>query len=128
VEQVFGKKRVKVMAKFEGEPYRGSVVCMGTQCHIIGVRKDIRQKIGKEIGDEIEVELEENNQPRMVEIPSGFARRPWKCPRSRNAFSNLSYTKQKEYLNWITQARRAQTRQNRILRVVEMLLQKKSGK
>ncbi|NLE21147.1 MAG: DUF1905 domain-containing protein, partial [Clostridiales bacterium] len=45
VRKEFGKGRVKVQAAFDGHPYRGSLVRMGTECHIIGVRKDIRAAI-----------------------------------------------------------------------------------
>lgn len=47
VEQVFGKKRVKVKAIIAGEQYRGSLVSMGEDHHILGVRKDIRERAGK---------------------------------------------------------------------------------
>jgi hypothetical protein len=59
VKAEFGKGRVKVHASFDGEPYDGSVVKMGTPCHIIGIRKDIRSKIGKQPGDKIKVTLKE---------------------------------------------------------------------
>ena len=59
VKAEFGKGRVKVHATFDGEPYDGSVVKMGTPCHIIGIRKDIRAKIGKQPGDTIKVTLKE---------------------------------------------------------------------
>ena len=58
VKAVFGKGRVKVHATFDGEPYDGSLVKMGTPCHIIGIRKDIRAKIGKQPGDTIKVTIE----------------------------------------------------------------------
>lgn len=48
VKEEFGRGRVKVFATFDGEPYEGSLVKMGTPNHIIGVRKDIRAKIGKQ--------------------------------------------------------------------------------
>ena len=57
VEQQFGAKRVKVHATFDGEPYDGILVRMGTPCHVIGIRKDIRAKIGKQPGDTIYVTL-----------------------------------------------------------------------
>jgi len=56
---MFGKGRVSVHATFDGEPYDGSLVRMKTPCHIIGVRKDIREKIGKQPGDTIKVTLKE---------------------------------------------------------------------
>lgn len=59
VKAAFGKSRVPVHATFDGVMYDGLVVKMGTPCHIIGVRKDIRGKIGKQPGDVIQVTLEE---------------------------------------------------------------------
>ena len=53
----FGRGRVKVHATFDGEPYDGSIVNMGVKnadgsvCYIIGIRKEIRNKIGKQPGD-----------------------------------------------------------------------------
>ena len=51
VKAEFGKGRVPVRATFEGVPYEGSLVRMKTPGHIIGIRKDIRAKIGKQPGD-----------------------------------------------------------------------------
>lgn len=59
VKEVYGKGRVKVHATFDGEPYDGSLVKMGTPCHIIGIRKDIRAKINKQPGDTIRVTISE---------------------------------------------------------------------
>ena len=59
--QEFGKGRVKVSARFDGIPYEGSLVRMGTPGHILGVRKSIRARLGKEPGDEVEVELGSGN-------------------------------------------------------------------
>lgn len=59
VREEFGKGRVKVYATFDGYPYEGSVVKMGTPCHIIGIRKDIRKEINKQPGDTIHVTIKE---------------------------------------------------------------------
>lgn len=61
VKEEFGKGRVPVHATFDGEPYDGSVVKMGTPCHIIGIRKEIRAKIGKQPGDTVKVTLKERD-------------------------------------------------------------------
>lgn len=63
IKQEFGKGRVKVHATFDGEPYDGSIVNMGVKnadgsvCYIIGLRKDIRKKIGKQPGDSVKVTI-----------------------------------------------------------------------
>ena len=64
IKERFGKGRLKVRATFDGEPYSGSIVNMGVKnangsvCYIIGIRKDIRAKIGKQVGDVVEVTVE----------------------------------------------------------------------
>jgi hypothetical protein len=61
----FGKGRVKVHAEFDNEPYDGSIVNMGVKnsngsiCYIIGMRKDIRQKINKQAGDKVKITIKE---------------------------------------------------------------------
>jgi bifunctional DNA-binding transcriptional regulator/antitoxin component of YhaV-PrlF toxin-antitoxin module len=65
IREEFGKGRVKVHATFDGEPYSGSIVNMGLKnadnsiCYIIGITKEIRNKIGKQVGDSVEVAVEE---------------------------------------------------------------------
>jgi len=65
VRAEFGRGRVKVHATFDGEPYAGSLVNMGVKnpdgsiCYIIGVLKDIRNKIGKQPGDSVKVTIRE---------------------------------------------------------------------
>lgn len=61
VKVEFGRGRVPVTATFDGVEYQGSLVRMKTPCHIIGIRKDIRMKIGKQPGDRIHVTLLERN-------------------------------------------------------------------
>lgn len=63
VKEVFGKGRVPVHATFDGEAYEGQLVKMGTECHIIGIRKDIRAKIGKQPGDMVKITLRERIMP-----------------------------------------------------------------
>lgn len=59
VKAEFGKGRVPVTATFDGVVYNGSIVKMGTPCHIIGIRKDIRAQIGKQPSDTIRVTITE---------------------------------------------------------------------
>ena len=65
IRKEFGRGRVKVHASFDAEPYDGSIVNMGVKnddgsiCYIIGVRKDIRSRIGKQPGDSVHVTVRE---------------------------------------------------------------------
>ena len=64
IREIFGRGRVKVRARFDGESYLGSLVNMGVKdesgktCYIIGLRKDIRARVGKGPGDTVRVAIE----------------------------------------------------------------------
>ena len=74
VRKEFGKGRVKVHATIDGVPYDGSLVRMKTPGHILGVRKDIRAKIGKQPGDTVWVtlrsEASRNKQKKPAQAPA----------------------------------------------------------
>jgi len=65
IKSVYGKGRLPVHATFDGVPYDGSIVNMGVKnpdgsiCYIIGIRKDIREKIGKQACDKVRVTIDE---------------------------------------------------------------------
>jgi len=125
VEQAFGRKRVPVIATIDGEPYRGTLVRMGEPCHILIVLKEIRKKIGKDFGDEVDVILEQDTQPRRVEIPEDFQKALEADPQAKIAFEKLSYTHQKEYVDAILESKRVETRISRIARSIQELKKKK---
>ncbi|OGO29853.1 MAG: hypothetical protein A2136_05345 [Chloroflexi bacterium RBG_16_54_11] len=125
VEKAFGKKRVKIKATIDGEPYRGSLVRYGTPQYMLLILKEIRQKIGKTFGDEVAVEVEEDLELRQVELPPDFLEALQANPAEYEFYKRLSYSHQREYVLWINEAKRDQTRQERIRRSIEMLKQKK---
>jgi hypothetical protein len=121
VESAFGRKRVPVHATIDGEPYRGTLVRMGTECHVLIVLKEIRDRIGKQAGDEVEVTLAEDTAPRVVEVPPDLRAALDGDPEAGSAFDAMSYTHRREYVRWIEEAKREQTRANRIARTLRMV-------
>lgn len=120
VKEVFGSKRVKVKATFDGVEYRGSVVNMGG-CYMLGLTQEIRGKIRKSFGDEVFVTLEKDEEERSVEIPEDFAS-AMNCDEAAvSTFNSLPFTARKEYVNWITSAKREVTRTERIVKAVALL-------
>lgn len=126
VEEAFGSKKPKVKALIEGVPYRGTLVRMGTECHLLLVLKSIREQAGKTFGDEVKVTVEADAEERVVAVPAEL-KRAFKSEKEANAaFEKLSYTHQKEYAAWINEAKKEETRQKRIAKTIEML-KKKAG-
>ena len=125
VEKEFGSKRPKVKALIEGIPYRSTLMRMGTESHILGILKEIREQIGKTFGDEVTVTVELDDEPRVIEAPKDLMKKLKKDKEAKAFFDKLSYTHQKEYVRWITEAKKEETRQNRIVKAIEMLKQRK---
>jgi uncharacterized protein YdeI (YjbR/CyaY-like superfamily) len=90
---------------------------------LLGLNRDVRDGAGVKVGETVSVELEPDDEPRVVEEPAGFAALLGAKPGARAAFDALSYTHRKEYVRWITDAKRDETRQRRFHRSVEMLQQ-----
>jgi hypothetical protein len=121
VEKEFGTRAsIPVKATFDGVPYTGSLMNCGMPSHVLGVLKGIREQIGKGIGDKVEVVLWKDDQVRTVDAPPDFERL-LKRDGLLAGFKKLSFTHQKEYVRWITEAKKEETRQNRIAKAVTML-------
>lgn len=121
VHAVFGASgRVPVVARFDGEPYRGSIAPMGGR-HILGVTRAIRDAIGKSVGDMVDVVLERDNAARTVALPPDLEAALAASPEARAAYERLSTTHRKEYVQWVEQAKRPETRARRVATTVERL-------
>jgi len=121
VGDVYGTRgRVKIQATFDGHPYRGSIAPMGGR-HLLGVTKAVRAAIGKSIGDVVAVTLERDTQERRVEVPTDLAEALAASPEAQAFFDGLAFTYRKEYAQWITAAKRPETRARRLDRAIDKL-------
>jgi hypothetical protein len=121
VQEEFGTKgRVPVKATFNGVAYSGSLVKYGAPQHMLCVLKSIRDEIGKGPGDTIEVVVWKDEAERVVAILAPF-KALLKKEGLLAGFEKLSYTHRKEYVRWIEEAKKEETRQNRMAKAVAML-------
>jgi hypothetical protein len=125
VEKEYGSKRPKIKALIEGIPYRGILTRMGTDCHILGIRKEIRDQVGKTFGDEVTITVEPDIEPRVIDVPADLMKELKKDEEAKALFDKLSYTHRKEYVNWINEAKKEETRRARVIKTKEMLKEKK---
>jgi hypothetical protein len=123
VEKAFGAKKPRVRALIEGVPYRGLLTRMGGPNHILIILKGIREQIGKTFGDEIKVSVEADDEERVITVPADLKQAFKSEKEAKAAFEKLSYTHQREYVMWIEEAKKEETRQRRIAKTIEMLKQ-----
>jgi hypothetical protein len=128
-EELFNKKgQVKIKALFDGNvEYRGSLAKMKSDCHILGLTQEVRKQLGKTFGDEVSVSLIEDKEERVVEVAEDIVYVFNENPEAKTLFDKMSYTHKKEYIRWIEEAKKPETRENRKIKMIQMILDGKKG-
>lgn len=104
--------------------YRGSLAKMGGDCAMVLLRKDIREQIGKQPGDTVQVRIEVDATPRTVKVPKDFQVALSKTPVAKEVFDKFAFTHKREYVRWIEEAKRPETRASRVEKSIEMIKNK----
>jgi Bacteriocin-protection, YdeI or OmpD-Associated/Domain of unknown function (DUF1905) len=120
VKEVYGTARPKVKATVNQVTLRTTVAVYGGRSYV-GFRKEIQQAAGIRIGDRIRARIEPDVEPREVEVPEELATAFSEDSAASQAFEGLSYTHRKEYVQWVVEAKKPETRQRRVARTMEML-------
>lgn len=113
-------KRPRVTVTLNGYTFRITVAPYG-DAFIIGVNQAHRAAARVEAGDEVEVTLALDTQPRTVDVPADLAAALAAQPGARAAFDVLSYTKRKEMVRQVEEAKAPETRARRIARIVAQM-------
>ena len=127
--ELFGKKgQVKVKVLLDDKVvYRSSLANMGGGCHRLGLTQAIRKELGKTFGDIVEVKLWEDKEVRIVIVPNDVQELLNQNEKAKEFYDKMSYTYKKEYIHWIDDAKKEETRQNRLTATVEKLLAGKNN-
>jgi hypothetical protein len=122
VAKLGGGGRIPVRVTFDGVPYRGSIVrYRGTT--MIGVTKAVIAEAGVSVGDTLDIVATNDDATREVEVPEDLAE-ALRSKRLTEAWEALSFTRRKELAAAIGEAKRPETRTNRL----EQALAEVSGK
>jgi len=120
VRGLWGEARPPVLATINGVEYRSRLMVYGGETWL-GLTNAFRAQLGVGEGDTVEVELDRDDTPREVTLPPEFQKELDADDRAREAFEKLSFTHRREYAEWIASAKRADTRERRLARALEML-------
>jgi hypothetical protein len=120
VEALGSGKRPKVVVTVAGYRYRTTVAPMGGQ-YLVPLSAEHRTAAGVAAGDEVEVAIELDQAPRVVELPEDLAAELSRDARASKYFDGLAYSHRKEWVRWICEAKRPETRRTRLDRTMAAL-------
>jgi uncharacterized protein YdeI (YjbR/CyaY-like superfamily) len=89
--------------------------------YLLGLSNANRKAAAVATGDQVEVQVELDEEPRVLREPDDFARAFDADPVARAAYDRLAYTHKREHILSIESAKRAETRERRIATALEVL-------
>jgi len=116
---------VPAIMNFDSIEYKGSIAKMGGKYPMLLIRRDILALLNKKKGDSVHVVVTLDDKPREIEVPPELKRLLSKHPEAKEYYESLTYTHQKEYAQWIGSAKKPETRERRVNKAIEMMLDKK---
>jgi len=121
VEKTFGTKaRLSVKGTINGFAFQTSIFPDGEGNHTMMVNKTMRNGAKAVGGDIVEMVLEPDAAPRTVEVPADLKTLLTKT-KTKDTFEKLSYSRKKEYVEFIEAAKREETRIARLQKIIEKL-------
>jgi hypothetical protein len=117
------RRRVPVVVTIEEQSWRSTIALYGDDC-VVPVRAEIRAAIGADTGDVVMVTMQRDDRVRDVTVPDDLAR-ALEAGAARESFDAMSFSHRNEYVRWITDAKRAETRVRRIDATVRNALEKR---
>ncbi|MGZ8527874.1 MAG: YdeI/OmpD-associated family protein [Candidatus Limnocylindrales bacterium] len=120
VRAVFGRARPPVTVTINGFTYRSTVAVYG-EGYFLPVNKVNRAGAGVDAGDRVTVELASDTSARTVDVPDDLAEALLADPEVNERFDGLAYSHRVEYVRWVSEAKKAETRERRIAETVSRL-------
>lgn len=120
VEVFHTRARVPVKGTINGFPFRSSLMNMGDG-HMMAVNAQLRSGANCKGGDTVSVVMELDQDERKVEVPAPLKKIIASDPKTKESWSKLSFTHQKEWMRAIEDAKRPETREKRIAAMMEAL-------
>jgi hypothetical protein len=118
--EAFGRARPPVKVTIRSHTWRTTPGVYDGVGYIV-VNRAVKAATGVDAGDRVRVRMELDTEPRKVDVPADLAAALAVAPKAQAAFDKLSFTHQREYVEWVEEAKRPETRERRIAATVERL-------
>ncbi len=115
IEALGSSKRPAVVVTVGGHAYRTTAVRMGGR-FLVPLSAENREAAGVAAGDEVTVEIEPDTAPREVTLPDDLAAAMDDAVRA--TYDGLAFTHRKEWVRWVEEAKKPETRASRIEKTV----------
>jgi hypothetical protein len=120
VEALGSGRNPKVKFSVNGYTFRGTIQVSSGQ-FMLSFSPDKREASGVKGGDHVEVTIELDTEPRTVEVPEDLRAALSAKAGAMEAFEALAYSRRKEFVRQVNEAKAQETRERRIAGIVAQL-------
>lgn len=120
VAELGSTRNPPVVVTINGTSQRLRVARMGGQ-NLIGLSRAARAALGVEIGQTVTATIELDTAERTVDVPPELMAALAAEPAAQEAFEALPYSRRKEHARQVAEAKKPETRDRRIARILESL-------
>jgi hypothetical protein len=113
-------KRPAVRITINGYSYRTTAMFMSGR-FLVPLAAEHRDRAGVSAGDEVDVDIELDTAAREVIVPPDLAAAMAAQPSVQAFFDQLSFTHRKEWVRWLEDAKKPETRQARLMKAIDEL-------
>jgi hypothetical protein len=110
-----------VCGSVEGLPLRTTMVSRGNGCHRIAIHGDLRKKLRLDAGAVVEITLERDEESREPALPPVLVFALRNAPEARRVFRAMTTALRRQIVRHLTQAKRPETVERRVTRLVRRL-------
>jgi hypothetical protein len=114
--------RVWLRGTLEGHPFWVAAQPMGDGNHWVTVNREMRAEMGLVGDEEVEAVFVQADGPPELTVPDDLRRALESHEEARALFERMSHNHRKEYIRWVAEAKRPETRARRASQAIERII------
>jgi Bacteriocin-protection, YdeI or OmpD-Associated/Domain of unknown function (DUF1905) len=124
LQEAFGRARPPVKVTIRGHTWRTTPGVYDRVGYVV-VNRNVKKETGVDAPDRVRVTMELDTEPRTVRVPDDLRAALRADERAAKSFAAMSFTHRREYVDWVQEAKRPETRARRVAATVERVRERR---
>ena len=115
------RSKMTVEGTINGYPFKATLEPDGQRSHWFKVNKKLRVAAGADVGDTVTLEITSSGEEPEPKVPADLRKALAAATKARALWSDITPIARRDWIHWITSAKRPETRARRIDNACKML-------
>ena len=110
-----------VEGTINGQSFRATLEPDGQKSHWLKVSKKLRESAGAEPGEIVHLEITPSSEELEARVPADLRRALAAAPKAKSVWADISASARRDWISWVTSAKKQETRTRRVESACDML-------